>query len=83
MTPNGETSISLLSYLSGSIWYGIAGAFPYTWHWRQATLLDLGCLDSSEVVQRMIIAGFPSHANGPGQILADTTHTQLVLSSRP
>lgn len=67
-TPNGEYSRSLLTYQSGSIWYGItaalAGPFPYTCHWRQATLLDLGC---SEVVQRMIIAGFPSHANGPGQ----------------
>jgi hypothetical protein len=36
-------------------------------------LLDLGCSDSSEMVQRMIIAGFPSHANGPRQTLATTT----------
>ena len=79
MTPNGENSISLLSYQSGSIWYGIAGAFPYTWHWRQATFLDLGC---SEVVQRMIIAGFPSHANRPGQILAANTHSSCYPLDR-
>lgn len=70
----GKNPVFLL--LSYQFWlhlvlYGIAGPFPYTWHSRQAMLLDLGC---SEVVQRMIIAGFPPHENGP---------PQLGLSSKP
>jgi hypothetical protein len=31
-------------YPFGSIWRGISGAFPYTWHWRHTTLLEVGKL---------------------------------------
>ena len=68
MSPNGENPFLLLAWLHlvRHFW-----SFPYTCHWKHATLLDLG---RSKVVQLMIIAGFPSHANGPGWSLA-TKHS--------
>ena len=38
--------------------------------------LDFGLFGS---VQRMIIAGFPSHANGPGQRTLATTTSRVIL----
>ena len=70
MTPNGETSRSLLSYQSGSIWYACTALLGLS-HTRatrdQAMLLDLGC---SEVVQRMIIRHMQTGLDRP---LATTT----------
>ena len=78
MTPNGENSRSLLSYQSGSIWYGIAGSFPIHVPLETGHVAGLGLLGSDAAYDYRWLSVTCKRA------WTDLWQPpQLVLSSRP